>query len=95
MSPGSIKTALIFIEESSSLRESVRASTAYFEAWYQPKNGEEKRPAIDEMFMILEEGDFFIYGITSCVRRIRANTFTSNCFFACSIGTFSIEPPRP
>ncbi len=77
------------------LKESLSASTACLEAKYHPARELLKRPAIEEILMILPEYCFFIYGRTNLVKAAKPNTFTSNCRLASAMVTFSIAPKEP
>ncbi len=73
-------------------RASLRASTAYLVAWYQPPSGVVSFPPMEEMLMMVPEPWVRMCGVTSWVRRPRPKTLTSNWRRASSIGTSSMAP---
>ena len=71
---------------------SLRASTAYLVAWYQPPSGVVSLPPMEEMLMMVPEPRVRMCGVMSWVRRARPKTLTSNWWRASLIGTSSMAP---
>ena len=71
---------------------SLRASTAYLVAWYQPPTGVVSRSPMEEMLMMVPEPWARMCGVTSRERRPRPKTLTSIWRWASSIGTSSMAP---